>query len=55
MKIPQKSWKCERFEKSGNSDKKYTLKKILSSLNRNKIKSYKYRVYFKSGNKAEIH
>ena len=49
---------CENasdLKKSGNSDKKHTLKKILSSLNRHKIKTYKYRIDFKSGNKAEIH
>ena len=43
------------LQKSGNSDKNYTFKKFESSLNRHKIKSYKYRIDFKSGNKAEIH
>ena len=56
-----KSWKCERFttktktQKNGNSDKTYTLKKFKSSLNCHRIKSYKYGIDFKSGNKAEIH
>ena len=43
------------LQKSGNSDKKYTFQKFESSLNCHKIKSYTYRIDFKSGNKAGIH
>ena len=43
------------LKRSGNFDKKYTLFKFKSSLNRHKIKGYIDRINFKSGHKAKIH